>query len=200
MLAGPTTARSPSPFKYAFVCVLSHFSHVQLFVTPWSIAHQALLFMGFSRQEYWSGLPCPPPGDLPDPEIELTSLTSSALIGEFFTISAIWEAPHLLWKVLISTLEYDTLLRWLRQENLQAESPSHVPLTQDLEKSLCNFLFTSLNLHGSSVMARIREWVTGPANRLQQSCSVYLFSLLVSALGLAWRNEYLLLKIIVSRS
>ena len=53
--------------------VLSHFSHVQLFVTPWSIAHQALLFMGFSRQEYWSGLPCPPPGDLPDPEIELGS-------------------------------------------------------------------------------------------------------------------------------
>ena len=50
--------------------VLSHFSHVQLFVTPWSIAHQALLFMGFSRQEYWSGLPCPPPGDLPHLGIE----------------------------------------------------------------------------------------------------------------------------------
>ena len=41
-------------------CMLSHFSHVQLFVTLWSVAHQTSLSMGFSRQEYWSGLPCPP--------------------------------------------------------------------------------------------------------------------------------------------
>ena len=55
MLAGPTTARSRSPFKYAFVCVLSHFSRVQLFVTPWTVARQAPLSMGFSKQECWSG-------------------------------------------------------------------------------------------------------------------------------------------------
>ena len=48
-----------------FACVLSRFSHVWLFVTPWTIAHQAALSMGFSRQEYGSGLPCHPPGDLP---------------------------------------------------------------------------------------------------------------------------------------
>ena len=48
--------------------------------------------MGFSRQEYWSGLPYPPPGDLPDPGIDSVSLTSPALAGGFFTISAIWEA------------------------------------------------------------------------------------------------------------
>ena len=47
-------------------CVLNHFSHVQLFVTPWTTAHQAPLSMGFSRQEYWNGLLCPPPGDLPN--------------------------------------------------------------------------------------------------------------------------------------
>ena len=47
--------------------------------------------MGFSRQEYWSGLPCPPAGDLPDPGIELESLTSPALAGGFFTTSATWE-------------------------------------------------------------------------------------------------------------
>ena len=41
--------------------LLSHFSRVQLFATPWTVAHQAPLSMGFSRQEYWSGLPCPPP-------------------------------------------------------------------------------------------------------------------------------------------
>ena len=49
--------------------VPSHFSHAWLFVTPWTIACQAPLSMGFSRQEDWSGLPCPPPGGLPDPEI-----------------------------------------------------------------------------------------------------------------------------------
>ena len=45
-------------------------SHVQLFATPWAVAHQAPPSMGFSRQEYWSGLPFPSPGDLPDPGIE----------------------------------------------------------------------------------------------------------------------------------
>ena len=45
-------------------------SHVQLFVTPWTVAHQAPLSMAFSRQDYWSGLPFSPPGDLPNPEIE----------------------------------------------------------------------------------------------------------------------------------
>ena len=59
--------------------MLSRFSHVQLFATLWTVALQAPLFMGFSRQECWSGLPCPPPGDLPDPGIELTSLRSPAL-------------------------------------------------------------------------------------------------------------------------
>ena len=48
-----------------YVCVLSCFSHVQFVFTLWTIACQAPLSMGFSRQEYWSGLPCPPPGDLP---------------------------------------------------------------------------------------------------------------------------------------
>ena len=56
--------------------------------TLWTMAHQAPLSMGFSRQEYWSGLPWPPPGDLPDPVIESKSLTSPALAGKFFTISA----------------------------------------------------------------------------------------------------------------
>ena len=52
------------------VCVLGCFSRVRLFVTPWTVAYQAPLFMGFSRQEHWSGLPCPPAGDLPDPGIK----------------------------------------------------------------------------------------------------------------------------------
>ena len=58
----------------------------------WTVAHHTPLSMGFSRQEYWSGLPCPSLGDLPDPGIELTSLMSPALAGRFFTTSAAWEA------------------------------------------------------------------------------------------------------------
>ena len=58
------------------VCMLSC---VQLFVAPWSVAHQAPLSMGFSRQEYWSGLPCPSPGDLPDPGIKPRSPVSPQL-------------------------------------------------------------------------------------------------------------------------
>ena len=50
--------------------MLTHFSCVQLFVTPWTVAHQAPLSMGFSRQEYWNGLPFPSPGNLPDPGIK----------------------------------------------------------------------------------------------------------------------------------
>ena len=59
---------------------------------PMTAACQAPLSMGFSRQEYWSGLPCPPPGDLPHPGIKPTSLMSPASAGGFFTASATWEA------------------------------------------------------------------------------------------------------------
>ena len=59
---------------------------------PMDGAHQAPLSMEFSRQEYWSGLPCPPPGDLPDSGIEPMSLMSPALAGRFFTTSTTWEA------------------------------------------------------------------------------------------------------------
>ena len=51
--------------------------------TLWTVAHQVPLSMGFSRQEYWSGLLCPPPGDLPDPGLEAVSLKSLALAGRF---------------------------------------------------------------------------------------------------------------------
>ena len=72
--------------------MLSRFSHVQFSATLWTVARQAPLFMGFSRQEYWSGLLCPSPGDLPDPGIKPESLTSPALAGGFFATSATWEA------------------------------------------------------------------------------------------------------------
>ena len=74
------------------LCVLSHFSLVQLFATPWRVALQAPLSMEFSRQEYWSGLPRPPSGDLPNPGIKPRSLISPTLAGGLFTTSATWGA------------------------------------------------------------------------------------------------------------
>ena len=74
-------------------CVLSCFSHVQLFATLWTVVCQASLSKGFSRQEYWSGLPCPLPGDFPNPGTKPWSLMSPALAGRFFTTSATWEDP-----------------------------------------------------------------------------------------------------------
>ena len=73
--------------------MLSQLSHVQLFVTPWTVTRQAPLSMGFSRQEYWNGLPFPSPGDLPNPEIEPTFLTSPSLAGGFFTSSPTCTGP-----------------------------------------------------------------------------------------------------------
>ena len=74
------------------VFMLYQFSHVRLFATLWTVARLAPLSMGFS---YQSGLPCPPPGDLPNPRIEPTSLMSPALPGGFFTTSAMGEAQTL---------------------------------------------------------------------------------------------------------
>ena len=66
--------------------------HIWFFVTLWTVAHQAPLSVGFSKQEFWSGVPFPTPGSLPDPGIESTNLASPALTSGLFTISATWKA------------------------------------------------------------------------------------------------------------
>ena len=74
--------------------VLGHFSHVRLFATPWTVAHQAPLSMGFPRQEYWSGFPFLPPGDLPDPGMEL-AISYVSCIGRWGLYQCItWEAHY----------------------------------------------------------------------------------------------------------
>ena len=74
-------------FSSLYVCALSC---VWLFATPWTVAHQASLSVEFSRQEYWSGLLFPPPGHLPNPGVEPTSLACPALAGGFFTTEPRW--------------------------------------------------------------------------------------------------------------
>ena len=90
-------------------------SYVWLFTTLWTVAHQALS-MGFSRQGYGSGLPCPPPGNLPDPGIGPKSLTSPVLASGSFTASTAWDVPTSsdLWTRLADT---KILHRQLRSPN-----------------------------------------------------------------------------------
>ena len=132
------------------VRVLRHFSHVQLFATLWTVACQAPLSMGFSRQEYWSGLPCTSPGHLPDPGSKPVSLMSPALAGEFFTIRATSEAYWLHAATAKSLQSCPTL--WPRDDSppgspvpgiLQART--HV--CYDAATACKHFIFTvSLNL------------------------------------------------------
>ena len=98
----------------------SRFSRVQLFVTPWTTARQVPRSMGFSRQEYCSGLPLPPPGDLPDPGTKPESLISPALAGRFFTTSVTWEAPT----VRNLQLESSPRLTQLEESPRSSEEPA----------------------------------------------------------------------------
>ena len=88
---------------------------------PKTVARQAPLSMGFSRQEYWSALPCPPPGDLPDPGTEFTSVVSPALASRFFTTSATSEAP--VWRLFLHQSVSQSRNNFLHQ------SQSHPPHT-----------------------------------------------------------------------
>ena len=74
------------------ICV---FSHVELFADLWTVAQQAPRSMEFSRKEYWSGLPYPSPGDLPNPGMEPVSLTYPSLAGKFFTLAPLGKPQHI---------------------------------------------------------------------------------------------------------
>ena len=83
-------------FFQKFACMGAQFlGHVYLFVTSWTVVCQAALSLGFSRQEYWSGLPFPSPGNLPDPGIEPVSPTPPLLAGRFFTTEPPGKFKHL---------------------------------------------------------------------------------------------------------
>ena len=114
----------------------SHFSHVQLFATLCTVACQASLFMGFSRQEYWSGLPYPFLGDLSNPRIKLKCLMFPALAGRFFTTSTTWDAQYITLLVYNQDVSRTGLLRGLWEKELLQAS------LLGLQKAL--FLYTYL--------------------------------------------------------
>ena len=86
-------------------CILNQFSHVHFSAALWTVARQAPLFIGFSRQEYWSGSLCPPPGNLPDLGIEPESLAFPAWADKFFSI----EPPG---KPIVSMLPTHSDTKW----------------------------------------------------------------------------------------
>ena len=133
------------------MCVCAHtqlLSHVGLFATSWTVAHQDLL----SRQEYWSGFPCSPPGDLPDPWIFTTHVSSVSSIGWWILYHwATWEAPSICvpnvemseWILIFTCIKMGmpsstTLFYWIQQ-------PMH--RTNDLSSNVC--LTIRINYQGS---------------------------------------------------
>ena len=91
------------------VCVFSHFSHVWIFATLWTTAHQAPQSVGFSRQEYWSGLPCPPPEDFPTQGLNLHLLCLMHCRWNLYHW-ATWEANVMGFVVVVQSLSHVRLL------------------------------------------------------------------------------------------
>ena len=124
-------------------CMLSRFSRVWLFATPWTVTFQGSLSMGFSRQDYWSGLSCPPPGDLLYPGIKPSSLRSPALASGFLTTRAtcrtlllnIFFFPFIFisWRLITSQhcSGFCHTLTWISHGVIcipHPDPPSHLPL------------------------------------------------------------------------
>ena len=134
--------KQPVGCIYMCVCVygVHALSCVWCFASPWTVALQAPLSMGFSRQEYWSGLPFPSPGDLPDPGIEPASLASPALPGGFFTT----ELPRKIRTTLCTNYCYsqftDENTETQRHEIICPKSHSEVKGQREGKLDLCMLL------------------------------------------------------------
>ena len=129
--------------------VLSDFSHVQLFATLWTVPCPAPLSMGFSRQKDRSGLPCPPPRDLPGPGIEPVSLMSPALAEGFFTTST-WEAPYTLLTGIkngVGTLE-NSWADSYKTKHVTVMPPSNSMLVYLAHESYCANTLNNRGLQG----------------------------------------------------
>ena len=131
------------------MCVLSCFSRVWLFVTPWTVACQAPLSMGFPRQEYWNELPCPPSGDLPDPGIELPSPVAPALQVDSLLLSH-WGSP------LVSHLSNPCpLVQWKR--GISSTEPPGKSLEVLWRRATC-FWFVPTSSLGSGSLPPLTYW------------------------------------------
>ena len=138
------------------MCVCELLSHVWFFVTPWTIVHQAPLSMGFSRQEYWSGLPFPSPWDLPNPRdrtwvpyiigrfVTICARKPWYLISFFLLLARCWRSPLELWKA-----------EWTKHEELESQ----------VQEEWCKYLWLTSGCRNTLPWTLIRCWV----NQLRKS-------------------------------
>ena len=167
----------------AHTCVLNRFSFVWLFATLWTVALQAPLSMGFSRQEYWSELPCSPPGDLPDPGIEPMSLISPAFAGRFFTTRGTWKAY--IYKVERCK---DTEIHTHTHTHTHTHYiPLHLPT---LDLYLCNVKLKGFD----SMVFNMYDWLIDKVLQILQcflTASLRAFFMIVGRQGLAFKKGVL---------
>ena len=142
------------------VCALS-LSRVQRFATPWAVAHQVPLFMEFSSREYWSGLPFPTPGDLPDSGIEPSSLASLVLAGGFFTTEPPGKPTH----ILLTMYKFSLLLS---KAKLVAASLPCLSTIFSLVSSFFLFFIIKFSCSTRSYSSVYKHAVTSPIARNQQ--------------------------------
>ena len=141
------------PFMQFMLCCAKSLQSCPTLCDPMDCSPPGSLFMGFSRKEYWSGLPLPPPGDLPNSGIK-PSLMSPALAGGFFTTSATWEAPH----VIYSYLELSCVFIFLLVNCLSL----HVNFTRSATTAAAKSLQSCPTLCDPTpgiLQARTLEWV-----------------------------------------
>jgi len=148
-----------SLWRVTLLCVV--LGWVQLFATPWTVARQAPLSVGFPRQEYWSGLPFPPPGDLPYPGIESKSPASPALAGGFFTTE-----PPGKPKVTLTPIKYSS---WNKIDEVKACRSS--------KTKACKILNKTLNLLELPFLATRWRSGTSPGGDLECSSSSKIYAL-----------------------
>ena len=154
--------------------LLSRFSCVQLFVTPWTVAHQAPLSMGFSRQEYQSGLPFPSPEDLPNPGIKPASLEAPALQTDSFPLSH--QGSPWLMRQITQTQSMTTALMpiLLLGENLRvSQSPSPTRTSLSVPSSVLSPPSPPLSLLHVPGLEQPPPWSSG-----HQSLLLSLFEML----------------------
>ena len=133
-------------------CMLTHFSQVWLFAILWTVACQAPLSMGFSRQKYWSGLPSPPLGDLPQPRVKPVSTMSPALAGGFFITSTTWKAQkpslhHQTGYTCKIPLSQRTRGKGLSEKCMWCDEEEYKFLEAPLEKYHCGSTYGEQNIH-----------------------------------------------------
>ena len=130
------------------ILVLSHFSHAWLFVTLWTVACQApLSMMGLSRQEYWSGFPCPPPGESLWPRDQTHVSCDSCIAGRLQALLSHWRSPIFIYIVFLKFFSFLNFQCWDVTKKTRNSTPPSVPYFKGLKISEFAQIFLKYEYH-----------------------------------------------------